>query len=83
MISEKEILEMAKQANLSFDDYPGWVDRDEVISFANLISIKAAEIEREECAKVCQELLSFNMDDPGQSCADAIRTRGNQRMKNV
>jgi hypothetical protein len=33
--------------------------------------------EREACAKVCEELLMWNEDDPGSSAAKAIRARGN------
>ena len=33
--------------------------------------------EREACAKVCDELLMWNEDDPGSSAAKAIRARGN------
>jgi len=32
--------------------------------------------EREACAKVCEELLMWNEDDPGSSAAKAIRARG-------
>ncbi len=31
--------------------------------------------EREACARLCEELLGFDMDDPGQTAADAIRGR--------
>ncbi len=35
------------------------------------------QAEREACAKVCEELLMWNEDDPGSSAAKAIRARGN------
>jgi len=38
-------------------------------------AMEAALAEREECAKVCEELIAFDMDDPGQTAADAIRSR--------
>jgi hypothetical protein len=37
----------------------------------------AVAMEREACAKVCEELLMWNEDDPGSSAAKAIRARGN------
>lgn len=43
---------------------------DELIAFE-----RAAE--REACAKVCEELWGVDQYDPGSSCADAIRARGN------
>lgn len=35
-----------------------------------------AAVEREECAKVCEDLEAFDYDDPGSSAAAAIRARG-------
>jgi len=32
--------------------------------------------EREECAKVCEDLDGWNMDDPASTAAEAIRARG-------
>lgn len=37
-----------------------------------------AMMEREECAKVCEELNAWNEDDPGSSAAAAIRARGQE-----
>jgi hypothetical protein len=50
----------------------------DVVELANLIGGIAAE--REACAKVCEDLLAFDMDDPGQSCANAIRKRGKKQL---
>ena len=33
--------------------------------------------EREACAKVCEDLDAWNMDDPASTAAKAIRARGN------
>jgi hypothetical protein len=33
-------------------------------------------LEREACAKVCEDLDAWNMDDPASTAADAIRARG-------
>jgi hypothetical protein len=37
-----------------------------------------AMMEREACAKVCEELDAWNEDDPGSSAAVAIRARGQE-----
>ncbi len=34
-----------------------------------------AKVEREACARLCEELISYDEDDPGTSYADAIRAR--------
>ena len=36
----------------------------------------AVEKERDGCAKVCEEMIAFDLDDPGKSAAAAIRRRG-------
>lgn len=38
---------------------------------------QAVAAEREACAKVCEDLPAFDMDDPGSTAAKAIRERGN------
>jgi hypothetical protein len=37
---------------------------------------KLESAEREACAKVCENLDAWNMDDPASTAADAIRARG-------
>lgn len=44
--------------------------------FARRIAALAVEKEREGCAKVCEEMIAFDLDDPGKSAAAAIRRRG-------
>jgi len=44
---------------------------DDVLRFA----AKIAEIEREACARLCEELISYDEDDPGTSYSHAIRAR--------
>ena len=39
---------------------------------------EAVAVEREACAKVCEELDAWNEDDPGSSAAAAIRARGQE-----
>ena len=36
----------------------------------------AIRMEREECAKLCEDLDAWNMDDPASTAAQAIRARG-------
>lgn len=45
---------------------------------AYLAAQEAWEAAHEACAKVCEELLMWNEDDPGSSAAKAIRARGEQ-----
>jgi len=56
-------------------------EADKVIIEYHEAAIKRLEAailaEREACAKVCEELLMWNEDDPGSSAAKAIRARGN------
>ena len=37
----------------------------------------AVKAEREACAKVCEDLDAWNMDDPASTAATAIRARSN------
>jgi hypothetical protein len=41
-----------------------------------LVEMVVAE-EREACAKVCEDLDAWNMDDPASTSAKAIRARSN------
>ena len=58
------------------------MSRDEIIRMVEqewrdrLAAAVAAE--REACAKVCEDLPAFDMDDPGSSAAKAIRARGHE-----
>jgi hypothetical protein len=38
--------------------------------------MKAAAQEREACAKLCEDLDAWNMDDPASTAVTAIRARG-------
>jgi hypothetical protein len=40
-----------------------------------LVEMVVAE-EREACAKVCEDLDAWDMDDPASTAAEAIRARG-------
>ena len=81
------IIAMAEEAGLafSFDGYPDiWatytnIGRKEIECFAALVEAAARADEREECAKVCDEMNSMS-DYYGLRieliCAQAIRARG-------
>ncbi len=64
-MSRDEIIRMAREA--------GSIDSEDVIE---TVYAAFAAAEREACAKVCEELLGWNEDDPGSSAAAAIRARG-------
>ncbi len=80
-MTQDEIIAMARQAGLGFLDERNWMYQNELEIFAKLVAAK----EREECAKVCEELPAPNFySDTDQSmwditsmdCAEAIRARG-------
>ena len=63
---------LGRFAKLVIDDYGNihanlWLDRCHAYMLA----------EREACAKVCEDLIAWNMDDPGSTAAKSIRARGN------
>jgi len=63
----KTVIEMAREAGLVGGPvYARGLDR-----FAELVRAD----EREACAKVCENLEAWNMDDPGSTAAKAIRAR--------
>mgnify|MGYP003334907477 CR=1 FL=1 len=49
---------------------------DSVEDLLKELEWQVAEAENEACAKVCEALDAWNMDDPGSSAANAIRARG-------
>ena len=70
----KTTLELAREAKVTPDivaTHGQFFTRIE-----HLVAFARAD-EREACAKVCEELLMWNEDDPGSSAAKAIRARGN------
>lgn len=80
------IIELAEQAGIKNDCDGIWCNADQLQRFAELVSAH----EREECAKLCEELLErpsgyqgrwegygkFKSQMTGQECAEAIRERG-------
>ena len=73
-MTQDEVIEMARQAGLDDDIFPlGEWDAPELMTFAKLVAAK----EREECAKVCDELQDVPATEP-HHCAEDIRARGEQ-----
>ena len=69
----QEIIEMAKECGLiGMRPYIDGIYSEALVAFAKLV----AEAEREACAKVCEDLDAWNMDDPGSTATKAIRARG-------
>ena len=77
-MTQDEIIEMAKQAgieeaySLKHNQYLVRFKDGSLEAFAKLV----AEAEREACAKACEDLDAWSMDDPGSTAAKAIRARG-------
>jgi hypothetical protein len=69
----KTTIELAREADFSVGDKFATGSLDDL---KHLVALVRAD-EREACAKVCEELLMWNEDDPGSSAAKAIRARGN------
>jgi len=70
-MTQDEIIEMAKQAGMDYLQYISPEAFEKVTAFTNLV----AQHEREACAKVCEDLDAWNMDDPASTAAEAIRAR--------
>ncbi len=69
----RDAIELAREADFSVGDKFATGSLDDL---KHLVALVRAD-EREACAKVCEELLMWNEDDPGSSAAKAIRARGN------
>ena len=77
MVNKELIIQMAREAGFCHDINNGiyicapmHIER-----FAALV----AAAEREACAKVCEDLDAWNLDDPGSTAAAAIRARGQSK----
>ena len=67
-MNREDIIKLARECGLPSDElYHPNLER-----FAALV----AAAEREACAKVCEDWIAWNMDDPGSTAANAIRARG-------
>jgi hypothetical protein len=67
-MTQDEIIEMARQADLGFLFNEGWLMHDEMERFAKLV----AQHEREACAKVCNDHCGWTPRMIGET----IRARG-------
>ena len=75
-MTQDEIIALAKRVGFPIR-HPDW--QKAVEEFAALVEEKATAIEREECAKVCDELhWPWHMGDNSgpKECSNAIRARG-------
>ena len=71
-MTKEEIYKMVKKSDLGFLLGDNWMMHHEFERFAALV----ASAEREACAKVCEDLDAWDMDDPASTAAKAIRARG-------
>ena len=89
MIPTDEIIKMARKAGMvewPFDGdrgtIPVWdLTKESLTAFAALVSARAAAIEREACAKICDQVEVENEPNGNvaagvaEQCAEAIRAR--------
>ena len=75
-MTQDEIIEMARQAGFMMENSAA-IQAAEI--FANLVAAKATAVEREACAKLCEELryTGFGYEIAPRQAA-AIRARGEQ-----
>ena len=76
-MTQSDIMSMAEQAGLCCDGTPDSWDTEAIERFAALVAAEATKIEREACAKVCEDrhcdgLPAAQLD----RCAYEIRARG-------
>ena len=71
-MTRDELYDVAEKVGLGFIRRAS--DKD-VNKFEQLAAL-VASAEREACAKVCEDLDAWNMDDPASTAAKAIRARG-------
>ena len=69
-MTQDDIIRMARKAELAYG--PDEKPLESVLHFAALV----AAHEREECAKVCDEVGDRDTDTHAYDCAAAIRARG-------
>ena len=78
-MTQDEIIDMAIQAGASPDENKIWLMyAEEIETFAKLVAAKATAVEREACAKVCEEAGTVEQWDGLSEAADRIRARGEQ-----
>lgn len=73
-MTQDEIIDMAIQAGASPDENKIWLMyAEELAAFAELVAAKATAVEREACAKLCEE---FHFGQAPMMIQRAIRARG-------
>jgi hypothetical protein len=72
-LTQDEILDALYKVVQENKHYTTWT-----VSTPHLVALVklAIEHEREACAKVCEDIDAWNMDDPASTAAEAIRARG-------
>jgi hypothetical protein len=79
-MTQDDIIRMAREAGATFPGVGIWhrFDSPETLKrFANLVATRAAALEREACAKVCEAGVNSDKYPSLTDCAAAIRARGN------
>jgi hypothetical protein len=72
-MNQDEVLATLHRVVAENMNYTTWtVSTPHLVALVNL----AIEQEREACAKLCEDLDAWNMDDPASTAAKAIRARG-------
>ena len=78
-MTQDEIIELGKQAGIKGFEYYEFASKEEkeaITTFAHLVAAKATAVEREACAKVCEEAGTVEQWDGLSEAADRIRARG-------
>jgi hypothetical protein len=71
----KTTIDMAREVKMPYDFETGEpINIEKLKAFEALVRAD----EREACAKACEDLEVWNMDDPGSSAAKVIRSRNNK-----
>lgn len=76
-MSRDDIIRMAREASFTdSSEFAGCFvcNPHSLERFAALV----AAAEREACAQLCEDIPAWNMDDPGETGAKYIRSRGEQ-----
>ena len=74
----KTTIDMAREAGIDAWWDSGGEFRETFDEYLKDFEALVRADEREACAKVCQDLEAWNMDDPGSSASKAIRARNEQ-----
>lgn len=78
--TQEQVIAWAREVGAAtvYDAEVGLFGNKKVEALAALAYEAGRKDENEACAKVCEELPGFDMDDPGSTAAKAIRARGEQ-----